>query len=201
MSTARHDRPSPVLRAMLVFTVAARHRLPAGRSPAIGQVALPRQANGSLVPLGGKVVGSALIGQSFTDARATRCRSGSSPAPRRPATATTAARRAAPTSGPRTRTSIAAIARAPRRRSSRLDGVDAARSRRRGDRIRLRARPAHPPGVRAAAGRAGRRRRAGSAAAAVRDAGRVARSRHRDLGYLGEPRVNVLELNIALGAR
>jgi K+-transporting ATPase ATPase C chain len=34
----------------------------------IGQVALPAQANGSMVTSGDAVVGSALIGQSFTDA-------------------------------------------------------------------------------------------------------------------------------------
>ena len=35
----------------------------------VGQVALPVQANGSLVTSGGRVVGSALIGQPFTDAK------------------------------------------------------------------------------------------------------------------------------------
>jgi len=35
----------------------------------IGQTAFPRQANGSLVMEGGKVIGSSLIGQGFTGAR------------------------------------------------------------------------------------------------------------------------------------
>jgi potassium-transporting ATPase KdpC subunit len=34
---------------------------------AVAQVAMPAQANGSLVTAGGQVVGSALIGQAFTD--------------------------------------------------------------------------------------------------------------------------------------
>lgn len=35
----------------------------------IGQLAFPRQANGSMIKMGGKVVGSELIGQDFKDAR------------------------------------------------------------------------------------------------------------------------------------
>lgn len=35
----------------------------------IGQLAFPKQANGSMVSAGGKVIGSKLIGQDFTDAR------------------------------------------------------------------------------------------------------------------------------------
>ena len=35
----------------------------------VGQLAFPRQANGSMVSEDGKVIGSALIGQNFTDAR------------------------------------------------------------------------------------------------------------------------------------
>jgi K+-transporting ATPase ATPase C chain len=55
------------IRAMLLFTLV----LGVGYTLAItgiGQLALPAQANGSVVRSGDDVVGSALIGQSFTDA-------------------------------------------------------------------------------------------------------------------------------------
>lgn len=55
------------LRAMLVLTVVLGLAYPLAVT-AIGQIALPTQANGSLVRNGGDVVGSAFIGQSFTDA-------------------------------------------------------------------------------------------------------------------------------------
>ena len=54
------------LRAMLLFTLVlgiAYTMLITG----IGQLALPAQANGGMVASGGEVVGSSLIGQSFTD--------------------------------------------------------------------------------------------------------------------------------------
>ena len=70
MSTARTTlrQANVALRAMLVFTVV----LGVGYTlliTAIGQLALPWQANGSTATTeDGQVVGSALIGQSFTDA-------------------------------------------------------------------------------------------------------------------------------------
>lgn len=56
------------LRAMLVFTAVLGLAYPLAIT-LLGQLALPAQANGSLVSAGsGEVVGSGLIGQSFTDA-------------------------------------------------------------------------------------------------------------------------------------
>jgi K+-transporting ATPase ATPase C chain len=56
------------LKAMLVFTVVLGIAYPLAIT-LVGQVALPAQANGSLVTdTSGAVVGSSLIGQSFTDA-------------------------------------------------------------------------------------------------------------------------------------
>lgn len=40
----------------------------------VSQVIFPKQANGSLVTINGKAVGSELVGQDFTDARFMKCR-------------------------------------------------------------------------------------------------------------------------------
>jgi K+-transporting ATPase ATPase C chain len=55
------------IKAMLVFTVLLGVAYPLTIT-LVGQIALPAQANGSLVSADGGVVGSSLIGQSFTDA-------------------------------------------------------------------------------------------------------------------------------------
>ena len=55
------------LRALLVLTAVLGLAYPTVVT-AIGQIALPAQAGGSLIRDGDEVVGSALVGQSFTDA-------------------------------------------------------------------------------------------------------------------------------------
>ncbi len=55
------------LRAMVVLTIVLGIAYPIVMT-GIGQLVLPAQANGSIIIVNGKPVGSALIGQSFTDA-------------------------------------------------------------------------------------------------------------------------------------
>ena len=56
------------LRALLVLTVILGIAYPLAMT-GVGQVAFNNQANGSLVKVDGKVVGASLIGQNFTDAK------------------------------------------------------------------------------------------------------------------------------------
>jgi len=54
------------IRALLVLTVVLGLAYPLAIT-AVGQIALPAQSNGSLLRSDGEVIGSSLIGQSFTD--------------------------------------------------------------------------------------------------------------------------------------
>ncbi len=56
------------LKAMVVFTLLLGIAYPLAMT-AIAQIVFPAQANGSVITVGGKVVGSALIGQMFTSPR------------------------------------------------------------------------------------------------------------------------------------
>lgn len=185
--------------AMIVFTALLGVAYPAAVT-AIGQLALPWQANGSLVRDGdGEVVGSALIGQPFTDADG-------APLPAyfqaRPSAAFVddGGRLVSSGSnhGPESATLIDDIA-ARKAAVAALEGVD----------------PAAVPADAVTASASGLDPHI-SPAYALLQVPRVARERGldesevrrlvesriqtRDLGFLGEPRVNVLELNLALDA-
>ncbi|MBV9730521.1 MAG: potassium-transporting ATPase subunit KdpC [Pseudonocardiales bacterium] len=190
------------LRALLVLTVLLGILYPLVVL-GIGQLAFPAQANGSSVTAGGRVVGSSLLGQAFVDARG-------NPAPQwfqpRPSAAADPANKNDPgynplfsggsNLGPSNPDLIKSI-QARRQAVAAFDGVPAA---------------SVPPDAVTASG-------SGldpdiSPAYADEQVTRVARARGLDpgavralvaahvqgrtLGILGEPRVNVVELNAAL---
>ena len=181
----------------------------------IAQVVFPGKANGSKVSVDGKVVGSSLIGQSFSkpvigkngkpmlDAEGEEVlaptRPTSSRGPRRPATRPTSptsatsaptaskrAKRCGKTSPPTWRW---------RSRSTTASGQGPGPGRR-GHRIGLRSRPPHLAGQRLDPGAPHRRRPPPSLAEV--DSLISDHTDGRFLGLLGEPGVNVLQLNIAL---
>jgi K+-transporting ATPase ATPase C chain len=200
MSTARTTlrQANVALRAMLVFTLV----LGVGYTlliTAIGQLALPWQANGSPVSsTDGQVVGSALIGQSFTDADGAPLPEYFQPRPSAAGDGYDGGASSGSNFGPENADLISAI-------DDRIASIAAFEDVARAD-IPADAVTASGSGLdphispayallqvdRVAAAR-------GLDESAVRD---VVESRiqARDLGFLGEPRVNVLELNLALDA-
>ena len=157
----------------------------------VAQVAFPRRANGSLLEREGKVVGSALIGQPFTDPRYFWGRL-SATTPQAYNAAASAASNYGP-SNPRRRASAQARASALRAADPcepRLIPVDLVTAS--GSGLDPHISPA------AAACQVGRVARArGLDEATVRELVQ-AHTEGRQLGFLGKPRVNVLELNAAL---
>jgi K+-transporting ATPase ATPase C chain len=178
---------------------------------AVGQAAFPRTADGSLVRVDGRVVGSTLIGQSFTDASG-------APLPQyfqsRPSAAGTGydpTSTAASNLGPDSATLLEDVcARSAAVGAS--DGVSGARQGCGG--ATGSGAPAVPPDAVTASG-SGLDPHISPAYAAIQvqrvatargiPAERVralvaAHTQGRTLGFLGEPRVDVLQLNLALAA-
>jgi len=183
------------IRALLVFTLVLGVGYPLVIT-AIGQLALPAQANGSLVKVDGTVVGSALIGQSFTDADGTALPEWFQSRPSAAGDGYDGGASSGSNYGPENEDLVQAIGERQAAITDR-DGVTVAQI---------------PADAVTASGSGldpdispeyARLQVARVAAARGLDASAVARLvesmiAKRDLGYLGEPRVNVLRLNIAL---
>lgn len=184
------------LRAMLVFTLV----LGIGYTlvvTGIGQLALPWQSNGSLVQSGrGETVGSALLGQSFADAGGTPLREYFQSRPSAAGDGYDGGASSCSNLGPENRDLIGAI---EERRTAIAEFEGVAVSEIPADAVTASGSGLDPhisPGyaelqvARVAAAR-------GLDEAEVRRLV-AAHTEARDLGYLGEARVNVLALNVAL---
>jgi K+-transporting ATPase ATPase C chain len=185
------------LRAMLVFTLA----LGVGYTllvTGIGQLALPWQANGSIVTAGDEPVGSALIGQSFTDADGNALPEYFQSRPSAAGDGYDGGASSGSNLGPENADLVAAI----EERKAAIAGLEGVE-------------PSEVPADAVTASASGLDPHISPAYAQLQ-VRRVAEARgideaevralvdahiqQRDLGYLGEPRVNVLELNLALDA-
>ena len=176
------------VRLLVVFTLLLGFGYPAAVW-AVGRVAFPGAAGGSFVSRDGKVVGSALIGQAVTSPGLFRTR---------PSAAGERLRRRG-LGRLEPRPDVEGSRRPGRRRRSRRPAprtpARRARPGRRRHRLGLRPRPARLARLRALAGAARREGDAGSPRPTSRRM--VARrTEGRFLGLFGEPRVNVLLLNL-----
>jgi len=181
------------IRALLVMSLVLGIGYPLAIT-AIGQVALPAQANGSLITVDGEVIGSSLIGQSFTDADGAALPEWFQSRPSAAGDGYDGAASSGSNWGPENDDLIAAIG----DRQAAIEDLDGTSD------IPADAVTASGSGLDPHI----------SPEYALLQVGRVAEARGldeaevrdlveskiqgRDLGYLGEPTVNVLELNIAL---
>ena len=185
------------IRAMLIFTVV----LGVGYTAiltGLGQLVLPWQSNGSLVTVGGKVVESALIGQSFTDKKGDALPEWFQSRPSAAGTGYDASASSGSNYGPENADLIKAV-KERKAAIAKLDGVS----------------PSSIPAD-ALTGSASGLDPHISPEYALEQVARIAGARNLsesavkslveskiqapDLGYLGEPRVNVVDLNIALAS-
>jgi potassium-transporting ATPase KdpC subunit len=183
------------IRAMLLFTLV----LGVGYTlvvTGIGQLALPAQANGSVVRSGDEVAGSALIGQSFTDADGNPLPEWFQSRPSAAGDGYDAGASSGSNWGPENGDLIAAIEER-QAQIAEFDGVsvdeipaDAVTASSSGLDPHISPEYALLQAVRVAEAR-------GLEESEVRELVE-SRIQARDLGYLGEPTVNVLQLNLAL---
>jgi len=185
------------LRALLLLTVVTGIVFPL-LVTLIAQLALPGQANGSLLTANGKVVGSSLIGQSFTDKKGKALPEWFQSRP----SAAGAGYDGTASSGSNLGPNNAALAKAVEERQKAIEKAD-------------RVPASQVPADAVTASGSGLDPHI-SPANALEQVSRVAAARGlpeasvrtlvkrfiqgRDLGYLGEPTVNVLSLNLALSA-
>jgi K+-transporting ATPase ATPase C chain len=185
------------LRAMLVFTLLLGVVYTAVVT-GIGQLALGGRADGSAVRLDGETVGSSLIGQSFTDADGAALPEWFQSRPSAAGDGYDASASSGSNLGPESDDLVTAI---DERRAAiaESDGVDP-------ESIPVDALTASASGLDPHISPASARLQIARVAAArdlPADEVEALVERHvqgRDLGYLGEPTVNVLELNAALAA-
>jgi potassium-transporting ATPase KdpC subunit len=194
MSTRSTVRTHVVaLRALLVMTVLTGIAYPL-LVGGVAQVALPNQANGSLVEVDGEVVGSSLIGQSFTDADGVALPEWFQSRPSAAGDGYDGSASSGSNLGPENDVLIASVE-ARREAIEELDGADAATA----DALTASASGLDPhitpEYALAQVDRVADAR--GLGADEVRTLVE-AHTQGRDLGFIGEPTVNVLELNLAL---
>jgi len=183
------------LRALLVLTVVLGLAYPLAIT-AVGQLALPAQSNGTLLSSGGEVIGSSLIGQSFTDEDGAALPEWFQSRPSAAGAGYDGGASSGSNYGPENADLIAAVE--DRKAAvAELEGI--AESEVPADAVTASASGLDPhisteyaliQVARVAQAR-------GVDEASIRSLVE-SRIQGRDLGYLGEPRVNVLELNLAL---
>ncbi|MEO6532015.1 MAG: potassium-transporting ATPase subunit KdpC [Pseudolysinimonas sp.] len=184
------------IRAMLVITVVCGMLYPAVIW-VIG-LALPSQSNGSLVSQGGQVVGSSLIGQSFTDKKGKALPEWFQSRPSAAGAGYDGAASSGSNYGPENTDLIKAI-KARQAAIEKSDGVTASQIP--ADAVTASASGLDPDISEAYA--LIQVNRVAQARGLSADTVRSLVEQHvdgRPLGYLGEPTVNVLQLNIALAA-
>ena len=182
------------LRLLLLTVVAT--VLYTGVVTVIGQVALPFQANGSLVTAGGKTVGSALIGQSFTDKKGNALPQWFQSRPSAAGDGYDAAASSGSNLGPENSDLVDAIA-TRQAAIAESDGVTVSQIP--ADAVTASASGLDPQ-ISPEYARLQVTRVAEARGLPVETVSALVESKiqGRDLGFLGEPTVNVLELNLAL---